>query len=159
MQNDFPSRNGAPINFTTGLMIKGVNLSGNDGAKAVSLKVKDTDTVSTTIYDWIRATDALVAGIVQNGGLYITQNLTALGAVLSTTSVNFPPSYTVVNTSAVTLATAPPTSVVRGSVVLISSDDALPETSGSYLAELCKVQDVTDNVITFKSTGGYALRG
>jgi len=67
MQNDFPSRNGAPINFTTGLMIKGVNISGDEGAKVMALKVKASDTSATSVYDWIRSMDTTVASILQNG--------------------------------------------------------------------------------------------
>lgn len=84
----------------------------------------------------------------RDGGLYVTQNITSLGSVSSTTTVALPAGFSSANTSQMVLASAPPASVVRGSILMICSDDSLPETAGAYLAELVRVQDVTGATIT-----------
>jgi len=84
----------------------------------------------------------------RDGGLYVTQNITSLGSVSSTSTVALPVGFSSANTSQMVLASDPPASVVRGSILMICSDDSLPEKAGAYLAELVRVQDVTGSTIT-----------
>lgn len=49
----FQSRDGQPYNFTDGLVVKGIDLAGDDGFKAISMKLNATDTAPTTLYDWM----------------------------------------------------------------------------------------------------------
>lgn len=81
MSNDIYSRDGQPYNFPAGLKVKGIELSGFDGAKAISLLLKDSDQVSTNLYDWVRSTNTTVASILANGvggnsGPITTDNIT-----------------------------------------------------------------------------------
>lgn len=78
----------------------------------------------------------------------MTQSITNLGGVSSTSIVALPVGFSSANTSQMVLASAPPASVVRGSILMICSNDSLPDTAGAYLAELVRVQDVTGSTIT-----------
>jgi len=51
----FQSRDGQPYNFTDGLVIKDIDLSGDQGFKAISMKIKSSDVAPTTLYDWMNA--------------------------------------------------------------------------------------------------------
>lgn len=84
----------------------------------------------------------------RRGVLSIKPGVVSLGSVSSTATVSLPAGYAQVSTSKLTLASTPPASVIRGSILLLSSDDPLPEKSGAYLAELVRVQDVSGNDIT-----------
>ena len=84
----------------------------------------------------------------RRGALSVKQSIISLGSVSSAATVALPAGYAQVSTSKITLASTPPSSVVRGSILLVSSNDPLPEKSGAYLAELVRVQEVSGNDIT-----------
>jgi hypothetical protein len=90
-------------------------------------------------------------GVIQHtrlGGLSVSQPLTALGAVAAITTVSAPAGFASANTTHITLAAAPPASVVRGRVLLVSSDDQLAEQPGAFRGELGRVLSVSGATIT-----------
>jgi hypothetical protein len=68
MSGNIRTRDGLPFNFEDGLMVKGKDLAGFDGAKTIGFKAKATDTAPTVLDDWIRSMIVTVDSLRANTG-------------------------------------------------------------------------------------------
>lgn len=78
----------------------------------------------------------------RDGGLHVKPAVIALGAITSFTNEVYPPNWNSAQTTKITLATVSQR-LRRGQILLISSDDLIPETPRAMLGELARVQEVS----------------